>query len=195
MSLPSQVRIAGISGSLRRGSYNTMLLRAAGELLPEGAALEILDIGGLPLYNEDTRLAGPPDAVREFRDRLHRNDAILFAVPEYNYSFSGVLKNAIDWASRPSEDSPLRRKPVAMMGASQGAFGTVRAQLHLRQVCVFCNMLPVDRPELMVREPRTKFSGEGALTDGDTRNLLRQLVAELVRWTRVLRLGEQALDG
>ncbi|EQD64705.1 NADPH-dependent FMN reductase, partial [mine drainage metagenome] len=189
----SSVRIAGISGSLRHGSYNTMLLNAAKDVLPEGASLEIWGIGDLPLYNEDERLSGPSEPVRRFKERLHAADAILFAVPEYNYSFTGVLKNAIDWASRPTDESPLARKPVAMMGASGGTFGTVRAQLHLRQVCVFCNMFPINKPEVLVREPDLKFSADGKLTDGPTRELLGQLVAELVRFTRQLRAGEDAL--
>lgn len=189
------VRIAGISGSLRSGSYNTMLLRAAGEVLPPGASLEIVGIGDLPLYNEDERLAGPPPAVRRFKEQLGEFDAILFSVPEYNYSITGVLKNAIDWASRPVDESPLSRRPVAIMGASGGAFGTVRAQLHLRQICVFCNMFPINKPELLLREPEKKFSDDGHLTDMPTRELLQSLVAELVRWTNVLRMGEAALRG
>lgn len=190
----TQVRIAGISGSLRKGSYNTMLLRAAGEVLPLGASLEIVGIGDLPLYNEDERLAGPPEAVRRFKERLREFDAILFAVPEYNYSVTGVLKNAIDWASRPADESPLNQMPVALMGASGGAFGTVRAQLHLRQICVFCNMFPINKPELLLREPEKKFSDDGRLTDAPSREVLSQLVAELVRRTRVLREGAAALE-
>lgn len=189
-----RVRIAGISGSLRNGSYNTMLLKAAQGVLPDGASLEIVGIGNLPLYNEDDRVSGPPEAVRRFKERLSDLDAILFAVPEYNYSFTGVLKNAIDWASRPTDTSPLSGKPVAIMGASLGAFGTVRAQLHLRQVCVFCDMLPINKPEILVREPEKKFAQDGRLVDGPTEELLRQLVHELVRWTIRLREGQKALE-
>jgi len=129
------VHVLGISGSLRKASYNTALLRPASELLPRGMTLEVFDLSSIPLYNDDVRALGFPKPVQEFRSRIAAADALLIATPEYNFSIPGVLKNAIDWASRPP-DPPLDGKPLAIMGASTGNFGTVRAQMHLRQVCV-----------------------------------------------------------
>src|ERR1700688_2330826 len=139
------VRVLGICGSLRKGSYNRMGLNAAAELLPPGMTLETFDIAPIPLYNEDVRAAGFPKPVEELRAKILAADALLFATPEYNFSMPGVLKNAIDWASRPP-DQPFNAKPVAIMGASPGPVGTGRAQYHLRQSCVFLNMLPVNKP-------------------------------------------------
>ncbi len=182
----STIRIGGISGSLRKGSYNLMLLRAAADLMPEEVQYEEIPIGDLPLYNQDLDCDRPPEAVEVFRERVKRADGLLFAVPEYNYSLTGALKNALDWASRPVTDSGLFDKPAAIMGASQGTFGTVRAQLHFRHVAVFTNMHLVNKPEILVRDPQAKFSPDGRLQDEDTRRLLSQLVTELVRWTKVL---------
>ncbi|MDA8346914.1 MAG: NAD(P)H-dependent oxidoreductase [Thermaerobacter sp.] len=184
-----KLHIIGISGSLRKASFNRMLLRAAGELMPAEAELEILEIGDLPYYNQDVDEAGAPPVVQEFRDKVRAADALLFAVPEYNYSLTGVLKNAIDWASRPVATSALRGKPTAVMGASGGAFGTVRAQLHFRQVAVFCDMHMVNKPEIMVREPSRKFGPNGRLDDEETQQLVRQLLVSLVEWTQVLQHG------
>lgn len=186
------LHIVGIAGSLRAGSYNRMLLRAAGELLPPGVELEIAEIGGLPHYNADVE-AGAPPVVQAFRERVRGADALLFALPEYNYSLPGVFKNAIDWASRPSSESGLVGKATAVMGASGGAFGTVRAQLHFRQVAVFCNMHMVNKPEVLVREPEKKFDADGTLTDEPTRQLVRELVAALVAWAGVLEHGRAAM--
>lgn len=184
----SSLKIAGIAGSLRRGSYNRMLLAALGEVLPKRAALVPVEIGDLPLYNED--LNNPerlPAAVAAFKQRLSTADAVVFATPEYNYSIPGVLKNALDWASRPVAESPLRGKPAGIMGASQGAFGTVRAQLHLRHVCVFLDLHPFNVPEVLVRDPAQKFDAHGVLTDEPTRRLLQQFGEALVAWTLRLR--------
>ena len=182
----STIRIGGISGSLRKGSYNLMLLRAAADLMPEEVQYEEIPIGDLPLYNQDLDGDRPPEAVQVFRERVKRTDGLLFAVPEYNYSLTGALKNALDWASRPVAESGLFDKPAAIMGASQGTFGTVRAQLHFRHVAVFTNMHLVNKPEVLVRDPQAKFSPDGRLQDEDTRKLVSQLVTELVRWTKVL---------
>jgi chromate reductase len=179
------IHVLGISGSLRKGSYNSALLNAASELLPEGMTLEKFDLSSIPFYNEDVRALGYPKAVQEFRDRLAAADAVLFATPEYNFSIPGVLKNAIDWASRPP-DPPLNGKPVAIMGASTGNFGTVRAQMHLRQVCVFCNMFPLNRPEVLVMRAREKFDSGGRLVDETARGFIRDLLAALADWTRRL---------
>jgi chromate reductase len=137
------IRIAGISGSLREKSFNTAALRAAIELAPEGVTIEAVGIGDLPLYNDDVRVAGYPATVEAFRTRLAEADAILFVTPEYNYSISGVLKNAIDWASRPP-NQPFDGKAVGIMGASPGVIGTARAQYHLRQMLVFLNAYPIN---------------------------------------------------
>jgi chromate reductase len=183
------MHVLGFSGSLRKGSYNTALLRAASELLPKGMTLEVFGLSSTPLYNDDVRALGFPKPVQEFRDRIAAADALLIATPEYNFSIPGVLKNAIDWASRPF-DPPLDGKPVAIMGASTGNFGTVRAQMHLRQVCVFCNMFPVNKPEVLVMRAREKFDASGRLIDETARGFLRDLLTALVDWTQRLQSGK-----
>jgi len=180
------VRLLGVSGSLRKGSYNTALLRAASELLPEGMTLEIFDLSSIPLYNDDLRALGFPTPVQEFRDRIAAADALLIATPEYNFSIPGVLKNAIDWASRPP-DPPLNGRPVGIMGASTGNFGTVRAQMHLRQVCVFCNMFPLNKPEVLVMRAKEKFDANGRLIDETARGFIRDMLLALADWTQRLR--------
>lgn len=183
------IRVLGISGSLRKGSYNTGLLHAAAELLPEGMTLEVADISSIPLYNQDVNAQGYPPVVQAFRDQIAAADALLFATPEYNYSIPGVLKNAIDWASRPP-NQPLASKPAAIMGASPGGFGTVRAQGHLRQVFVFTNTLAIQKPEVMVSRAHEKFDAEGRLTDEPSRKAIRDLLEALAAWT--LRLAPRA---
>ncbi len=175
------VRTLGISGSLRKGSFNTAALRAAAELLPDGMSLEIADIGDIPLYNDDVRQLGYPPAVQRLRDQIAAADALLFATPEYNYSISGVLKNAIDWASRPP-DPPLVGKPAGIMGATGGLWGTTRAQYHLRQCFVFLNMFPVNKPEVMIAQAPNKFDAQGRLTDQQTRDIVAQLMVALRDW-------------
>lgn len=185
------MRILGISGSLRRQSFNTALLRAAGELAPDGVAIEPFDLASIPLYNEDVRLAGYPPEVALFREAIRTADAILIAMPEYNFSMSGVLKNAIDWGSRPPEP-PWGGKPAAIMGASGGLSGTMRGQYHLRQVLTSVDMLVVNRPEIFVRNAAEKFDANGTLIDETARALVKQLVATLVAWTR--RVGKTSPD-
>ena len=177
--------ILGIAGSLRRDSFNRSALRAAQELAPEGATLELLEIDGLPGFNQDDE-GNPPAKVTEMKQRIRNADAILFVTPEYNYSVPGVLKNAIDWASRPYGDSAWTGKPVAVMGASVGMLGTARAQYHLRQMFVFLNMHPVNQPEVMIANAAKRFDEKGNLTDETSRKLIQQLLQELVRWTRLL---------
>ena len=147
MSKP--IRILGIAGSLRRESYNRAALRAATELVPEGATIEIFELDGIPGFNQDEE-QNPPAKVTELKKRIREADAILIVTPEYNYSVPGVLKNAIDWASRPYGDSAWNGKPAAIMGASVGTIGTARAQYHLRQMMVFLNMFPINQPEVMI---------------------------------------------
>jgi len=181
----AHIHVLGISGSLRKGSYNTALLRAASELLPEGMSLEAVDLSPIPLYNEDVRTLGFPEPVQKLRERIASADALLFVTPEYNYSVSGVLKNAIDWASRPP-NPPLDGKPVAIMGATTGYFGTARAQLHLRQICVYCNMLPLNKPEVLVMRAQDKFDTDGRLVDETTRGFVRDILVALADWTKRL---------
>lgn len=178
------IHILGISGSLRRGSFNTALLRNAQAMLPEGASLEIADLSGIPLFNQDDEHE-PPEAVRALKAKIAGADALLFAVPEYNHSIPGVLKNAIDWASRPAADQPFSGKPAAVMGAG-GRFGAVRAQLHFRQIAACLNMLLLPKPELMVPSAQQKFDADGALTDPEARDQLKALVDALVAWARKL---------
>jgi chromate reductase len=180
------IRVVGISGSLRAGSYNTAALRAAIALAPEGMTIENAEIGDLPLYNDDVRVAGYPPQVQRFRDQLAAADAILFVTPEYNYSIPGVLKNAIDWASRPPSQ-PFDNKPVAIMGASGGIFGTARAQYQLRQMLVFLNAFPLNKPEVMIGAAQTKFDEAGKLTDEQTKEFIRSLLDALANWTNRLK--------
>jgi len=180
------VRVLGISGSLRKASHNTGLLRAALTMLPEGMTLEIAEIGSLPLYNGDLEAAGEPAPVSELKSRIGSADAVLIACPEYNYSVTGVLKNALDWASRPVKTSPLNGKPLAMMGAG-GAQGTVRAQMHLRQILLHNGALALPKPELYVYRSREKFDEAGELTDDHTKESLRTLLQALRAWTRRMR--------
>jgi chromate reductase len=189
MSTMGPIRILGIPGSLREASYNKAALRAAQELLPDGATLEVFDLEGLPAFNEDDERALPARVV-ELKARIREADAILIATPEYNYSVPGVLNNAIDWASRPYGDNAWDGKPVAIMGASPGPLGTARAQYHLRQTFVFLNMYPVNRPEVMISNAVQRFDAQGRLVDEGSRARIRQLLEALVAWTR--RLGKDS---
>ena len=175
--------ILGIAGSLRAASFNRAALRAAQALVPEGATLETFDIKGLPGFSQDDE-ANPPAQVVELKQRIRAADAILFVTPEYNYSIPGVLKNAIDWASRPYGDSAWTKKPVAVMGASIGALGTARAQYHLRQTFVFLDMRAVNQPEVMISQAHKHFDEQGNLTDEAAKKLIRQLLEELIALTR-----------
>jgi chromate reductase len=180
------IHILGILGSLRRDSYNRAALRAATKLVPEGAILETFELDGIPVFNQDEEQK-PSPKVLELKRRIREADAILFVTPEYNYSVPGVLKNAIDCASRPYGDSAWNGKPAAIMGASPGTIGTARAQYHLRQILVYLNMFPINQPEVMIGNAATRFDHEGNLTDEATKDFIRQLLQNLVEWTR--RLG------
>ena len=183
MSQP--IQILGIAGSLRRASYNRAALRAAMQLVPQEAALDIFELDGISGFNQDEE-QNPPPKVIELKRGIREADAILIVTPEYNYSIPGVLKNAIDWASRPYGDSAWNGKPVALMGASIGAIGTARAQYHLRQVFVFLNMFPINQPEVMISNAGERFDAGGNLTDETTKKLIRQLLQSLADWTRRL---------
>jgi len=177
--------ILGIAGSLRRASYNRAALRAAQALAADGVRLEICELDGIPLFNQDLERE-PPAAVVELKRRVRAADAILFATPEYNHSMPGVLKNAIDWASRPYGDSAWAGKPVAVIGASSGVAGTVRAQAHLRQIFVTLDMPAVNQPQVLIANAAQKFDAEGNLTDDTARELIGQLLQNIVAWTRKL---------
>lgn len=175
-----KIEILGIVGSLRKGSYNHFALKAAQELVPDGAVLNLIELHGIPIFDQDNEMA-PPDAVVEFKRRILAADAILFATPEYNYSLPGGLKNAIDWASRPYGKSVWPGKPAAIMGASVGALGTARAQYHLRQILVTLNMPVVNQPEVMIGNAAQRFEQNGKLTDEPTRQHIQKLLAALVQ--------------
>jgi chromate reductase len=181
--MDKKISIFGFAGSLRKGSYNKALLRAAVELVPEDADLETFDLEGIPPFNQDLEKT-PPERVKEFKKKIKAADAILIATPEANYTIPGVLKNAIDWASRPYGDSAFDGKPVGMMGATSGGLGTARAQYHLRQSFVFLNMYPLNRPEVMVSTAQEKIDANGRVTDQKTREKIKELLESLVAWTR-----------
>jgi len=181
-----KITILGFAGSLRKDSYNKALLRTAAELLPKEVELEIFDIEGIPLYNQDLEYEMPAK-VKEFKAKIRAVEAILVATPEYNYSVPGVLKNAIDLASRPPGDNSFDGKPVAVMSASTGMLGGARAQYHLRQVFVTLNMHPINKPEVIVPFAKDKFDENGQLKDDTTRTRIRELLENLVAWTKKLK--------
>src|SRR5437016_6620072 len=185
MSDPKGVDVLAICGSLRTGSYNRAALRTAIGLKPPGMTIETADIGSIPLYNEDVRAQGFPPPVETLRRQIAAADALLFVTPEYNYSMPGVLKNAIDWASRPP-DQPFVGKPVAMMGASAGMGGTARAQYDLRRCCVFLDMHPPNKPEVLIGQAQPKFDAAGRFTDEAARGFIRDLLVALDQWTRLI---------
>jgi chromate reductase, NAD(P)H dehydrogenase (quinone) len=181
--MASQLSIIGFSGSLRHGSYNSAILKAAQEMVPPEAKLGIFDLAGIPLFSQDME-SQPAEKVREFKAAIRSADAVLIATPEYNYSMPGVLKNALDSASRPYGDNALDAKPVAIMGASIGMLGTARAQYHLRQSCVFLNMYPLNQPEVMIPFAQDKFDDKNHLTDQKTKEKIAELVSALIIWAR-----------
>ncbi len=180
------MNILGFAGSLRKGSYNRALLRAAVGLAPPGSTIEVFDLEGILPFNQDLE-ASPPERVREFKSKIKLADCILIVTPEYNYSIPGVLKNAIDWASRPYLDSAWTGKPVAVMSASIGVLGGARAQYHLRQCFIVLDMHPVNRPEVIVTFAAQKFDEQGRLTDEKTKELIKGLLDALVIWTGKLK--------
>ncbi len=182
-----QINIFSFAGSLRTGSYNRALLKAAAELVPDDAKLEVFELDGIPPFNQDLE-PSPPEKVKEFKRKIKAADALLIVTPEYNYSVPGVLKNAIDWASRPYGDNSFEGKPVAIMSASTGMLGGARAQYHLRQSLVFLNMYPVNKPEVFVTFAPQKFDDQGKLSDQKTREIIKELLGNLITWTRRLKL-------
>jgi chromate reductase len=188
MSDPKPISVLGICGSLRKSSFNRAALNTAIELKPAGMNVTVADISQIPLYDEDVRTQGFPAPVETLRQQIKAADALIFACPEYNYSMSGVLKNAIDWASRPP-DQPFAGKPIAILGAAAGMAGGARAQLHLRHSCVFLDMHPLNKPEVLIFQAQNKFDANGKLTDDIARGLIGDLMVALYRWT--LQIGGQ----
>lgn len=176
----AKLEILGIVGSLRKDSYNHAALRAARELMPDGAELNLYLLHDIPIFNQDQEKALPA-AVVDFKRRILAADAILFGTPEYNYSVPGVLKNAIDWASRPYGESAWTGKPAAIMGASPGRLGTARAQYHLRQILVAFDMPVVSQPEVMIAGAAERFDQDGRLVDEPSLAHIRKLLDALVR--------------
>lgn len=185
----NNIHILAIPGSLRKGSFNRGLLVAAAESLPENTTLEIFDLHAIPFYNEDLEKAGDPPAVAELKAKITAADALMIATPEYNNSIPGVLKNALDWASR-GRIPAVSGKPLAILGGG-GNYGSVRAQDDLRKVAITINLLVLNRPEVAVQRIREKFDNEGRLADEATRQAIAAQLLALRDWT--LRLQEQRL--
>jgi chromate reductase len=177
------ITVAAFAGSLRRQSYNRMLLDAAAGLAPENVRISKLDVSDVPLYNMDLDNEQPPAPVKRIRDAIRAADALLIVTPEHNYTMSGVTKTVIEWASRPPENSSLDGKPVAVMGASPSGFGTVRAQHHVRQAAVESGMLIMQDPELRVSDAEEKFDDAGRLVDDRLRHQIKAFLAALHQWT------------
>jgi chromate reductase len=190
----NKIHILGISGSLRKNSYNSFALKAAQELLPAGVTLEIISLQGIPVFNQDDEMS-PPATVREFKQKILAADAILFATPEYNYSLPGGLKNAIDWGSRPYGESAWQGKTAAIMGVSIGNFGTARAQYDLRKILVALDMPVVVQPEVMIGNGAERFDKEGHLIDERSRQLIVKLLQALVRLENSARLAKGVSAG
>jgi chromate reductase len=180
------MKVLGISGSLRKGSWNTSVLHAAQGLAPAGTTIEIGAIGDIPLYNEDVRAAGLPPSVQRLRDQIAGADALLLVSPEYNFSVPGVLKNAIDWASRPP-DQPFNDKPIAIMGASGGPVGTARMQYDLRKILGGLGAFVLQRPEVFIGHAGTKIDVSGNLIDETTKDFMRKQLEALVVFAKRVR--------
>jgi chromate reductase len=183
--------ILGIAGSLRRESYNKGALRAAQQLCPEGARIEIYDLAGLPLFNQDEE-RNPTPKVSEFKQKIRAADAILISTAEYNYGMPGVLKNALDVASRPYGDNAWNGKPVAIMSAAMSVAGGIRAQYQLRQCFVFLNMEALVQPEVAISNATPRFDERGNLTDETSKKLIAQLLQNLVAKVRILKPAMKA---
>ena len=186
--MPATRDIAVVVGSLRRESFNRKTARALAELAPENVALEIVEIGGLPLYDEDLD-KDPPEPWRVFRERIARADGVLFVTPEYNRSIPGVLKNAIDVGSRPYGKSAWSKKPGAVISVTPGRLGAFGANHHLRQSCVFLDIPLMQQPEAYVSGAGNLFDDDGALTEDSTRKLLKRFVDAYAEWVEKILRG------
>jgi chromate reductase, NAD(P)H dehydrogenase (quinone) len=177
----SEFQILGISGSLRKASFNSSALRAAQQLSPGNTVIMFADLSAIPVYNDDVREQGLPQSVADLVAQIAKADAVLISTPEYNYTIPGMLKNAIDWVSK-APGQPFRHKPVAIMGASMGAIGTARAQYDLRKVFVFLDAHVLNQPEIMIAVAQTKFDADGNLTDEATRSFISAQIVALKEW-------------
>lgn len=184
--MPAPLRVLGVAGSLRKASLNRALLRAATEAAPAGLQIDIFDLDPLPLYNADVEEGGDPDGVAAFKQAIAAADAVLFVTPEYNHGVPAVMKNAVDWASRPPRGAPLGGKPVGVIGASPGMTGSARGQSQLRQAFEFTNSLCMPQPELLVFKAHEKFDASGHLTDEATRTYLGRYLVAFEAWVRRL---------
>jgi len=181
------IKVLGVAGSLRRASLNRGLLRAAQAQAPEGLAIEIFDLAAVPLYNGDVEAAGDPQGVAAFKQAIQASDGVLMVTPEYNHGVPGVMKNAVDWASRPPQSAALARKPVGIIGASPGMTGSARGQSQLRPAFEFTNSYCMPQPELLVFRAHEKFDAEGVLTDEATAVYLRRYLDAFLEWVRRFR--------
>lgn len=181
------IKILGICGSIRANSFNLTTLTTAAESAPDGVTIDIFSrMPEIPPFNQDME-ADPPEVVKGLKKHIHQCDAILIATPEYNYSLPGVLKNALDWTSRPLSQNPWDGKLAAIMGASESAIGTARAQSHLRQIFVYLNVITFPQPEVIIADADDKFDEAGHLIDGQTRQQIQALVEILVYWIKLFR--------
>ncbi len=178
------IRILGVAGSLRAASYNRSLLRAAQALAPADMTIEVFDLHPVPLYDGDVEAAGDPPGVAAFKTALRAADGVLFATPEYNHGVPGVMKNAVDWASRPPRGAALDAKPVGIIGASPGATGSARGQSQLRQAFEFTNSYCMPQPEVLVFRAHEKIDADGNLTDQPTRDFLGKYLVAFAAWVR-----------
>lgn len=184
------VRIVGLAGSLRRGSFNRALLRAAQQLAPEQVSIDIFDLIDVPLYNGDIEDPGDPVPVQELKKAIRAADGVLFVTPEYNHGAPAVMKNAIDWASRPAGGASLERKPVGIIGASPGITGTARGQSQIRQAFEFTNSYCMPQPELLVFKAHLKFDADSNLTDKATGQYLIRYLTAFGEWVRAFAKAE-----
>ncbi|MDT0631166.1 NAD(P)H-dependent oxidoreductase [Rubrivirga sp. S365] len=194
MSAPSPTRVLGFAGSLRTGSYNRALLRAAQELAPEDMTIDVFDLRGVPLYNADVEAEGDPERVAALKEAIRAADGVLIVTPEYNHGVPAVTKNAVDWASRPPRSAPLGGKPVGIIGASPGMTGSARGQSQLRQAFEFTNSFCMPQPEVLVARAHEKFDADGRLTDETTRTYLGRYLVALAAWIDRLREPSGAND-
>jgi chromate reductase len=187
--MKDSVRVLGVAGSLRLGSLNRALLRAAVKLAPNGMTIDTFDLASVPLYNGDIEAAGDPEGVAAFKAAIRAADAVLFVTPEYNHGVPGVMKNAVDWASRPVRNAVLNTKPVGIIGASPGQVGTARGQSQLRQAFEFTNSYCMPQPEVLVFRAHEKFDASGELTDAKTAEFLGKYLVALTAWTLTFKKG------
>jgi len=177
-----EIEILAFAGSLRKGSYNKAVLRAAQDLAPDALHITTFDLQGIPLFNADVEAQGDPERVTEFKQAIREADGLLIATPEYNHGVPAVTKNAVDWASRPAKNAPLNEKPVGILGASPGMTGSARGQSQLRQAFEFTNSYCMPQPEILVYRVHEKFDDDGNLTDDATRKYLGKYLDSLYDW-------------